>query len=175
MLAAEHVQATFFLRGDHVEKHPGLVGRMRAEGHDIGNHTYSHPELTKVSAAVQRTQIDRGAAIIREAGAAPTLFRPPYGSYDATTKQLAGLPIVLWDIDTLDWKTKSTDRTIASAVNGARGGSIVLMHDVHGTTVDAVPAIVRGLRDRGFRLVTTHEILGRPAPGSVSSHGIRPA
>ena len=99
----------------------------------------------------------------------PTVFRPPYGSYNATTRKVVGAPMILWDVDTLDWKTRSTDATVASAVGDARAGSIVLMHDIHAPTLDAVPRVVAGLRERGFTLVTVSQLLGPQEPGSVSS------
>ena len=99
----------------------------------------------------------------------PTVFRPPYGSYDKVTRTVVGQPIILWDVDTLDWKTRSADATVAAAVGGAKAGSIVLMHDIHAPTVDAVPRIVAGLRERGFTLVTVSQLLGPREPGSVSS------
>ena len=174
-LDANGAKVTFFLRGDHSADQPALVRRMAAAGHEVGSHTYSHPELTRLDAAQQRSQIDRGAQAIKAAGVTPTLFRPPYGAYNATTKQTAGAPLILWTVDTLDWKTRSTETTISTVLNQAHAGSIVLMHDTHPTTVAAVPRIVSGLRERGFTLVRVSDMVGRPGAGAVISQGQHPA
>lgn len=167
-LAREGVHATFFVLGTAAHAKPEVVRRMVAEGHEVGNHTWSHKQLSKLSARAQGTEMRRGIEAITAAGATPTVFRPPYGTYNAATRSAAGLPIVLWDIDTLDWKTRSTEKTIEAALT-AKAGSIVLMHDIHASTVDAVPQIVSGLRERGFTLVTVSQLLGHKEPGSVSS------
>lgn len=169
-LAELHAPATFFLLGQNVERQPAVVARMAAEGHEIGNHTWDHKQLTKLPAAAQRREIERAAAAIEAAGARATLFRPPYGSRTATTDAAAGLPVVLWDVDTLDWKTRDTEATVAAALSGAKRGSIVLLHDIHAPTVAAVPRIVAGLRERGFSLVTVSQLLGEPRAGEVYSH-----
>lgn len=174
-LDANGATVTFFLRGDHAEEHPALVRRMAKAGHEVGSHTYSHPELTRLDAAQQRSQIERGVQAITDAGVTPTLFRPPYGAYDATTKRYAGAPLVLWGVDTRDWKTRSTETTVTTVLNEAHAGSIVLMHDTHPTTVAAVPRIVAGLRERGYTLVRVSDMVGDPAAGTVITHGQHPA
>lgn len=166
-LASSQAPATFFLLGQNVARQPQVVARMAAAGHEIGNHTWDHKQLTKLGVEAQRREIDRAAAAIAGAGARATVFRPPYGSHNATTDAVAGLPVVLWDVDTLDWKTRDTDATVKAALSGAKPGSIVLMHDIHEPTVAAVPRIVAGLRERGFTLVTVSELLGDPQPGKV--------
>ena len=168
-LAAAGAPATVFVLGTSVRAHPDLVRRMAAEGHEVGTHTWSHKQLTKLGEEGQRREVQRGVRAVEEAGVTPTVFRPPYGSYNATTRKVVGAPMILWDVDTLDWKTRSTDATVASAVGDARAGSIVLMHDIHAPTVDAVPRVVAGLRERGFTLVTVSQLLGPQEPGSVSS------
>lgn len=174
-LDASGATVTFFLRGDHAAEKPALVRRMAAAGHEVGSHTYSHPELTRLDAARQRSQIDRGVQAIKDAGVTPTLFRPPYGAYDAATKRSADAPLVLWSVDTRDWKTRSTETTVTTVLNQAQAGSIVLMHDTHPTTVAAVPRIVAGLRERGYTLVRVSDMVGDPAAGTVISQGRHPA
>lgn len=154
------VPATFFLIGNSAERQPELVRRMLAEGSEVGNHTRSHPQLSKLNANGQRDQVEGGAGQIQAAsGYRPTLLRPPYGDLNATTRQL-GWPLILWDVDTLDWKTKDTNATINSAVNDAQPGSIILMHDVHAPSVAAVPAIIDELQARGYTLVTVSDLYG---------------
>lgn len=161
--------ATFFLLGQNAARQPAVVARMAAEGHEIGNHTWDHKQLTKLGRDAQLREIERAAAAIEAAGAKATLFRPPYGSRTAAIDAAAGLPVVLWDVDTLDWKTRDTEATVAAALTGAKRGSIVLLHDIHAPTVAAVPRIVAGLRERGFTLVTVSELLGEPRAGEVYS------
>lgn len=168
-LAAAKAPATFFVLGTSVKAQPALVRRMAAEGHEVGTHTWSHKQLTTLGAEGQRAEVRRGVEAVEAAGVTPTVFRPPYGSYNDATKSVVGAPIILWDVDTLDWKTRSADATVASAVGDAKAGSIVLMHDIHAPTVDAVPRVVAGLRERGFTLVTVSQLLGPREPGSVSS------
>lgn len=167
LLAARKAPATFFLLGQNVARQPGLVRRMAAEGHEIGNHTWDHQQLTKLGRTGQREEVERAAAAIAAAGATPTVFRPPYGSRNATTDAVAGAPVILWDVDTLDWKTRDTDATVAAALRDTRRGSIVLMHDIHAPTVAAVPRIIDGLRERGYTLVTVSQLLGDARPGVV--------
>lgn len=168
-LAREGVPATFFVLGTSAKAQPALVRRMAAEGHEVGTHTLSHKQLTKLSAEGQRAEIARGIEAVEAVGVTPTVFRPPYGSYNDATRSVVGAPMVLWDVDTLDWKTRSADATVSAAVGGAKAGSIVLMHDIHAPTVDALPRVVAGLREKGFTLVTVSTLLGTREPGSVSS------
>lgn len=168
-LARAEAPATFFVLGSSVRVQPGLVRRMAAEGHEVGTHTLSHRQLNRLGEAGQRAEVRGGVEALEAAGVSPTVFRPPYGSYNDATRAVVGLPIILWDVDTLDWKTRSTDATVAAALGGAKAGSIVLMHDIHAPTVDAVPRIVSGLRERGFTLVTVSQLLGTQEPGSVHS------
>lgn len=168
MLKREDAVATFFVLGQSAKVHPKVVKRIAAEGHEVGSHTYSHKQLTKLDVAGQKQEIDRGNEQIKAAGVTPTLFRPPYGAYNATTKAEAGLPIIMWDVDTMDWKTRSTEKTIQEVERSTKAGSIVLMHDIHSPTVDAVPTIIKKLRAKGFTLVTVSDLLGAKAkPGAV--------
>lgn len=168
--------ATFFVQGGAVERRPDEARRLVDEGHELGNHTWSHPHLTKladpeVQAEIQLTQEAVHAAV----GEWPRSLRPPYGDVDQRVRDLAGLPIIVWDVDTNDWRRPDQATLVERAVTGASRGSIVLMHDTHDTTVAAVPDIVGGLRDRGFTLATVSEQFGGalPGPGELVSHGPR--
>lgn len=166
-----HVPATFFLIGGNVAHYADEVRAEAADGHVIGNHTWSHPELTRLSAHDVAREVDRTSDVIESVtGTVPTLVRPPYGAVDDDVDRVLaarGQAAVLWDVDTEDWKNRDVDETTRRALAGARSGSIVLMHDIHPTTVQAVPGIVRALRDEGYTLVTVPELLGAPAkPGS---------
>lgn len=164
LLAEEHVVATFFLVGNRVQQWPDIVRAMSAGGHQIGNHSWDHANLTQLgNDAVVQEFARTDAAIFAITGAAPDIIRLPY---DASSPRILGLvdrPVIFWDIDTLDWKAGSVSEIVDSAVRRARSGSIVLMHDIHATTVSAVRGIVDGLRARGFEFVTVSELMsGQP-------------
>ena len=168
--------ATFFLQGVNVERRPDVATRIVAEGHEIGNHTWNHPQLTKlpdpeVRAQVQRTQ----GAIANATGVTAESLRPPYGDVDKRVRGVVGLPIVVWDVDTLDWTDPGSDAIVERAVGQSSRGSVVLMHDTHSGTIAAVPGIIDGLRDRGLTLATVGEQLGGayPGAGQTVSHGPR--
>lgn len=172
-LAAASAPATFFVLGSRVEAYPELAAREVREGHQLGNHSFDHPDLTtlddeQLREQVQRTQDAIAAATGRRVG----MLRPPYGAYDERVQELVGLPLVFWSIDTLDWEEPGLDALLESAVAGAERGDIILMHDIHEPSVDAVPAIIAGLRDRGFALATVTGVTGPlPPPGGVVRHG----
>ncbi len=125
--------------------------------------------MTRLKRAEIDAQILRTSTAIRSAtGVAPRLIRPPYGARNAKVDQAAaraGLAEVLWDVDTLDWKKRNAKSVNKRVFTHARRGSIVLMHDIHPTTVAAIPSVVRGLRLRGYTLVTISELLGQPIAG----------
>lgn len=162
ILADQKVRSTFFLIGSQIPSKPEIVQRMVADGHVVGNHTWNHLLLPQQSRKAVRAQIDRTTNAIVEAGAPqPTLFRPPYGAMsDMVRSEVAalGYATILWDVDTLDWATRDTKKTVESAVKGARPGGIILMHDIHNETIDAVPEIITRLRQEGFTLVTVPEL-----------------
>ncbi|MBQ8683560.1 MAG: polysaccharide deacetylase family protein [Clostridia bacterium] len=159
------VRATFFVLGTRVSSYPELIKRMAAEGHEVGNHSQGHKELTKLSAASIKTEMDSCATKIKNLiGHEPTVMRCPYGSYNNAVKAYAkekNIPIIQWDVDTRDWESKNVtailNKTFAS--NGVSDGSIVLLHDIHSTTVDATFQIVDKLKAQGYTLVTVSELL----------------
>ncbi len=154
--------ATFFVVGPNAKTRPELLKRMIAEGHEVGNHTWTHRSLTALSPANIRSEIDRTNEVISAAIDQPaTLLRPPYGAHNSTSDRLAQTPVILWDVDTLDWKHKNADKVVSSALSQTRPGSIVLMHDIHSTTVAAVPRILAGLKAKGYTFVTVTELLGK--------------
>ncbi|HEU4755159.1 MAG TPA: polysaccharide deacetylase family protein [Agromyces sp.] len=177
VLDRERAPATFFVQGSAVATSPAVAERIVESGHEIGNHTWRHPNLTKltddeeVRREVERTQAAIAAAIGTEA----TSLRPPYGASDERVRALVGLPVIVWDVDTRDWQDPGPDAVVERAVGGSARGSIVLMHDTHEQTVEAVPAVVEGLRDRGFTLATVTEQFGGalPGAGTLVSHGPR--
>ncbi|MFI1016684.1 polysaccharide deacetylase family protein [Streptomyces sp. NPDC020965] len=159
------VRATFFCVGLHVNALPDEVRRITDAGHDIGNHTWSHPFLPDLTATQFRLQIERtSAAFERSVGEAPTLFRPPYG---ARTPEALGelLPdgpaLALWDVDSWDWARPGPEKITKTVLDHARPGSMILMHDGGGDrreTVRALPAVIEGLLERDLRFVPAGEL-----------------
>ncbi|MEN0130754.1 MAG: polysaccharide deacetylase family protein [Brevundimonas sp.] len=168
-LAAAKVEATFFLIGGNVGHYPSQVRAEVAGGHAVGNHSWSHPQLTLLSSSAVAREVTRTqAAIQHAAGVTPTLMRPPYGAVSPRVLGVLGqhhLAAVLWNVDTEDWKNRSVRITTQRALAGARPGAIILMHDIHPTTVRAVPGIIHALHERGYTLVTVPQLLGHVTPG----------
>lgn len=173
-LAARGVHATFFVVGRQIAREPGAVAREVAEGHVVGNHTWDHAMLPGLSDEAVAAELDSTSqAIVAEGAPAPTLARPPYGSLSPSVTQAfggRGMAAVLWDVDTEDWKNRDAGVTTERALAGAHPGAIILMHDIHPSTVDAVPGLVDALRARGFTLVTVAQLLGAPGAGAVYAH-----
>lgn len=166
-LAAQRSAATFYVIGRNVEGDADTLRRAVGDGHELGNHTWNHPRLPTLDAAAVGRQIRDTQNAVREAtGVRPTSFRPPYGEYDDAVLAEAGLPAILWDVDTDDWRRPADDVLVERAVDRARPRSIVLLHDVHEATARVTPAVISGLRDRGFTLVTVTELFAGAVPAS---------
>jgi peptidoglycan/xylan/chitin deacetylase (PgdA/CDA1 family) len=172
VLGEHGARATFFLVGRNVREFPRLVRREAAEGHELANHTEMHANLRHASGERIVAELRRAqSAIRRVAGVTPKLMRPPYGETDgrvASVSARMGLAQVLWSLDPLDWRDRNAERVERSVVAGARKNSIVLLHDIHPSTVAAMPGILRRLAARGYFFVTVSELYGRPlVPGKV--------
>lgn len=157
-------KGTFFMLGQNANRYKSIVARAAAEGHELGVHTWSHIKMNSCSRAKVDNEVGRTQRILTEAaGKAPRVMRPPYG---ATNKTLVdhmydryGMASILWDVDTLDWRKPGVSKVINTAVNKARPGSIILVHDIHASTLAALEGIVTGLQARGFQLVTVSELM----------------
>lgn len=177
-----HVKATFFEIGRNVHAYPRFTARLARAGMVIGDHTEEHPPMADLGAAEQAAQLDEAADAIQAAGAPrPLLFRPPYGSFDATTLSLLherNMVMVLWAVDTSDYALPGVHQIIYTALSGAQPGAIILFHDGGGDrseTVAALPRIIERLKERGYTLVTVPELLrddpppvGQPPPVPLS-------
>ncbi|WP_262402716.1 polysaccharide deacetylase family protein [Actinomadura sp. CNU-125] len=154
-------RATFFVQGLHVPEHPAVVRRMVAEGHEIGNHTWNHPNLTTLSPGEIRSQIERTQRAVKDAaGVVPAMMRPPYRGINEQVIETVGMPVILWSVDPQDWRRDDVARNVKIGLRDSGRGDIVLYHDVHATTVQAMPKIVTGLQKQGFTLVTVSELFG---------------
>src|SRR5690606_22645514 len=131
------------------------------EGHEIGNHTMDHRDLTKLGPEELAVQVGDASAAIREAtGRAPLFVRPPYGAMDDRVAATIDVPLILWSVDPRDWADRDPVLIAQRVASEARRGSIVLLHDIQETTVDAMPAILDDLARRGLTAVTVSELLG---------------
>ncbi|SES34804.1 Polysaccharide deacetylase [Streptomyces sp. yr375] len=132
---------------------------MAKAGHEIGNHSWSHADLTRLAPDAMRDQITRTNAAVKAAtGNNPTLLRPPYGAVNDAVRQTAGLPVALWNLDTEDWKYRDSTKVADTVLNNAKSGDIVLLHDIHPTSVDAVPRILAGFKEQGYHFVTVSHL-----------------
>ena len=177
VLLREKVPATFFVNGMHVRQAPDLWRRIAAAGYPIASHTALHRDMTTLTAAEIRLDLDRNRRVVEAATGRPMLryIRPPYGARTVATDRAAAAAgfatVVLWDVTGADTKRAATvDRVVASAIVG-RPGSIVLLHAGPRVTPKALPAIIAAYRARGFRFVTVPELLGdaTPAPAATPS------
>ena len=173
ILKKEDVRATFFVLGSMAKDSPGILQRAAAEGHQIASHTYSHKNLTKLSADKLKHEIDDTDAVIASiVGYAPSAMRPPYGSYNKTVSAAAHTPLILWSIDPWDWKYRNAEKVSKAVISKAADGDIILLHDLYASTVEAARIIIPALKAKGFTFVTVDELLalrGEGGPGVMVS------
>ena len=176
MLKQRGAKATFFVIGRCVAEYPEITKRIVAEGHELASHSWSHPLLSKMSDDSVREQLQKTHDVIQQtSGVAPKLMRPPYGGFTERQRRWAndiwGYKVILWDVDPLDWKHRSAGRVQSEILQRTVPGSIVLAHDIHKSTVDAMPGTLDGLAEKGFKFVTVSELLAmdRPRPKAPST------
>ncbi|MFB8766755.1 polysaccharide deacetylase family protein [Nocardiopsis alba] len=161
MLDAHDARATFYLLGSNVADHPNEVERMVKTGHEVGSHSWRHDDLTTLSGEEIEKDLERTDKAIEDVtGQTPATLRPPYGAVDDTVREAADRPLILWDVDTEDWKNRDPGTILDIADRDSGEGSIVLFHDIHQTTVDAIPAVLDRLTDEGYTFVTVSELMG---------------
>ena len=138
-------------------------------GCEIGNHTWGHINLSSSSSAKISQQISStNDAVYKATGVYPKLYRPPYGAYNKSVLNNIAMPAIMWSVDTLDWKTRNAAKTIASVDRSAKDGDIILMHDIHSPTAQAVEGVVQTLLKKGYQLVTVSELINARSSGAVS-------
>ncbi|MBO0694695.1 MAG: polysaccharide deacetylase family protein [Verrucomicrobia bacterium] len=183
MAAKRHIKLTFFVLGECVQQSPAVLQREVAEGHEIGNHSWSHPNLAKLSDEAVRSQLRRtDDLIVKTAGVKPKLMRPPYG--ELTKRQRIWVnhdfnyKVILWDVDPLDWKRPGPSVVASRIISATRPGSIILSHDIHPPTIEAMPQVFDTLLAKGFKFVTVSELLamnkGGERPEAVNSPEAQP-
>lgn len=172
ILKEKNAQATFFMTGSNAAASPATARQVADAGHAVGNHTFSHPYLTKLSPAAVRNEMDRTDAAIRAAiGSSPSFMRPPYGAADAAVQAAVGKPLILWAVDSLDWQSKNPAMFVPKVLKEITPGAMVLMHDVDPTTIAGQQELITSLQTQGYRLVTVPQLFdGTPL---VSGHVYR--
>lgn len=159
-LKERNVKATFFVIGENVSNNPDVIKRMAEDGHLIGNHTYSHVQLTCISEEKAITEINKTSELITTyAGVSPKYIRPPYGMYSDALKRETNLTPVLWTVDPRDWSVLNTDSVVKHVLKRAKSGDIILLHDIFDTSVEAAFQIIDALKAEGYEFVTVDEFI----------------
>lgn len=158
-LVENNAKATFFMLGQNVEAYPEIAKELSDAGMELGNHSYSHPDLVTIGADATAQQVSNTDAALKAAtGFEATVMRPPGGSFNDSVKAAIDHPLIIWSIDTRDWATKSEDQNYQVVMDNAQDGSVVLMHDIHEWSVKAAIRMIPDLIAKGFKLVTVSEL-----------------
>ncbi len=173
ILTTNKIKATFFITGKAAENHPQKIKDIVAQGHEIGNHSYSHPDFSKLSAAQIKTELDKTEAAVKKAAGKSTkpYFRAPFGSVNNATLQAVGnqgyTKTIGWTIDTVDWKGISSSQITSKVINNATPGMIVLMHAGEGATgtPGALQNMITQLKAKGYTFVTISQLLSTASSG----------
>ena len=161
-LEANNAKATFFMVGKEIEYFSDQVKRMETLGCELGNHTYSHTDLSTLAPEDMSAEIAGVDELLTElTGHGATVVRPPYGSVNSSVKETVGTPMILWSIDTLDWESQDPQKIVDTTLSQVEDGSIILMHDIFSTTVDAAEILIPQLKKQGYEMVTVHELAKR--------------
>lgn len=162
-LRVARATATFFQLGQMIKANPGVAKEIASMGHEVASHSISHPDLVRASAAKLKREVLGSADIMEQIyGRRPLLMRPPYGAHNKAVDEAvgsSGAAVIQWNVDTTDWKTRSaaqTENLLLTAV--LKANSIVVMHDIHASTVAAAPGVLKGLQDKHVTLVTISEL-----------------
>ena len=174
ILKSRNVKATFYVIGRNVEAEPDIAKRIVDEGHEIANHTWTHPQLSQLSSSRIATELEKTHEIIEKVtGISTASMRPPYGAVNDRVRQIArerlDYTTIMWSVDPLDWKYRNADRVSQKLVEGAAPGAILLSHDIHASTVSAMPSCIDQLADKGFRFTTINSLLRMDQPPAVSA------
>lgn len=159
ILRDKKVKVTFFVLGRMMQAYPEVVKWEVADGHEVQGHTMYHSDLTKLNEAQIRADIGESDELFRRVlGRTPEMIRPPYGAMNALARQVIARPLMYWSVDALDWKYRNVKTVQKNVLSAVFSGAVVLMHDIHQTTVDAVGGIIDVLRGDGYEFVTVSEL-----------------
>lgn len=159
-LKERNVSAAFFLMGKNAEEYPEIVKRISKEGHTIGNHSYSHVQLSTMKELEACKEMTKANDVIKEiTGKTPDYIRPPFGSWSQNLDCITNMIVVLWDIDPLDWKCQNTDLVVKRVVSKVKEDDIILLHDSYKTTVEATFQIIDTLQEEGYEFVALDEMI----------------
>jgi peptidoglycan/xylan/chitin deacetylase (PgdA/CDA1 family) len=169
ILRQRNIKATFFVLGQLVQEHPEIIQRAVAEGHEIGNHSWDHKALNKMGeGGLQHELTDTSAVISKASGKPVTLMRPPYGATNPRLNKAIekeyGMKVILWSVDPLDWKRPGPQAVEQRILKETQPGSIILSHDIHPGTIEAMPATLDALLAKGYKFVTVSELLAMDKP-----------
>lgn len=172
----DQVKVTFFMVGDRLNSYNGTVKRIAKQGHELGYHSYSHQTQTNLSSSKITSDYNKSNKILKNlTGQSFTLWRTPGGAYNSRVLKSVPLPHILWSVDTRDWETRNATKVYNAIIKGAKDGAIILLHDLHGTTVDGAIKAMKKLQEEGYELVTVTELLSRngsaPKAGKTYSSG----
>ncbi|SDB92198.1 polysaccharide deacetylase family protein [Shouchella lonarensis] len=172
-LKDHEVPATFYMVGSQVSQHPDLAKAVTEDGHEVGNHTVNHPNMTKMSLADARQEIEQTNTSIKEAtGKEPKTIRPPYGAHNEDVLNLfqdMEMPAILWSVDSFDWKSNA-ETVKKEVMKQIHDGSIVLMHDIHESTANALPRLLTKLKEEDYEFVTVSELLSLKTGADVGPY-----
>ncbi len=180
ILKERNIKCTFFVIGKNAKAYPKIIQRMIAEGHEVANHTWTHCSLTSRSDAQIRTELKQSEdALMAAANYRPQLIRPPYGAINTRIKQLMfsefGYSTIMWSVDPQDWRRPGVSVVTSRLVNGAHPGAIMLAHDIHPPTIQAMPPMFDQLLAKGYQFVTVSQLLNMEKAGMPVGVVVRPA
>ena len=160
ILQAHGARATFFVVGENAARYPAILQRMLEEGHSIGNHSYTHPYMSKLKpAARSREVLDTAQAVFEATGYTTTLFRPPYGDFSRKETEIEGHQVVFWSVDSMDWKWRDPELTLEYTLPQLRENRIILMHDIFTETLGAAELLLAHLAEEGYTVVDVPTLL----------------
>lgn len=159
VLEDNYSHATFFVVGTNAEKYPEILQVIAMSGNEIGNHTYSHANLTDIDSEDVEEEIDKvNRAVKKATGEIATVIRPPYGAYNNEVLNQLQQPVVLWDLDTEDWDSRNAQTIVDNIISNIDDGDIILMHDIYESTAEAVELLVPRLKEMGYQVVSVSEM-----------------
>lgn len=180
MLADRNIKATFFMLGNRAAAAPDVVKSVAAGGHEIGNHSWDHPQLTKLPLAAVDKEINDTSKVIQNiTGKAPVYLRPPYGAMKPDLQRYIhdkyGMTFVYWSVDPLDWKIRDPQAIHDQIMRQVRPGAVILAHDIHATTVAAMPRVLDALIAKGYKFVTVSDLIAKDHPREKVVAAVEPA